>query len=156
VTPVGRKTRRAADSDFRFGEIAPVLSRGVWGGSSPTCLKSRCWVCRYFGEMVHARSGSNPARYYVLRWCALGAPRFSPYRAIRGDKSNPTHTCFVDWASRVPEITTSGLALFWDMVTRTERLKSGAVSRLEVVRPWRAEIFALPAVSALCGLRLTT
>jgi hypothetical protein len=30
------------------------------------------------------------------------------------------------------------------MLTRTGRLKSGAVSRFEVVRPWRTEIFALP------------
>jgi hypothetical protein len=31
---VGRKTRRAAGAHFWFDEIAPVLSRGVWGGSS--------------------------------------------------------------------------------------------------------------------------
>ena len=86
--PVGRKTRRAAGADFKLGEIAPVLSRGVWGGSS----------------------------------------------------------------HHVSEITTRGLALFCVDGSRTERLKSGAVSRLAVVRPWRAEIFALPAPSALCGV----
>ncbi len=38
-----------------------------------------------------------------------------------------------------------GLPLFWEMFTRRERLKSGVVSRFEVVRSRRAEIFALPS-----------
>jgi hypothetical protein len=83
--PAGRKTRRAADLDFPVGEIAPVLSRGVWSGGSYD----------------------------------------------------------------VPEITTPVLSQFWGDGSRTARLKTGAVSRLEVVHPQRAEFFALPGASRL-------
>jgi hypothetical protein len=46
--PVGRKTRRAAGADFKLGEIAPVLSRGVWGGFFHVYLNHGAEVCPCF------------------------------------------------------------------------------------------------------------
>jgi hypothetical protein len=108
-------------------------------------LKSRRGVCPYLrGWFTH---GAAQIRRGIT--FGGGAPLarrdFRPTGAISGDKSNPTHTRAL-WIEGhdVPEITTRGLALFCVDGSRTERLKSGAVLRLEVVRPWRAEIFALP------------
>jgi hypothetical protein len=106
-------------------------------------LKSRRGVCPYLrGWFTH---GAAQIRRGIT--FGGGAPLarrdFRPTGAISGDKSNPTHTRAL-WIEGhdVPEITTRGLALFCVDGSRTERLKSGAVLRLEVVRPMGAPRFS--------------